>query len=238
MLFFTNTWMARQSIEQARSIAMCTPPRIDMCAPRRIFFVMSSQVETSHYSFPNSQRFLDCARNDKRLEPLRVPIGLLQTSFADVFEEFVNRREQDARALSTDTDIEVELVVEKMNVAIAQQPKKPSRGIEIFRVNDPVLDRETGVGRMGNAVTRSGNNSVQDSGERTKNRNGKDVALRYFNLPPALHQSRIGADAAEIIRAAERALRCLIAIIQISQTRKIRSRDRDPGLITRIIPGE
>ena len=36
MLFFTKICMAVHSIERARSIAMCTPPPIDMWAPRRI----------------------------------------------------------------------------------------------------------------------------------------------------------------------------------------------------------
>ena len=36
MLFFTKICMAVHWIEQARSIAMCAPPPIDMCAPRRI----------------------------------------------------------------------------------------------------------------------------------------------------------------------------------------------------------
>jgi hypothetical protein len=33
MLFFTNIWIAVQLMEQPRSIAMCTPPPIDMWAP-------------------------------------------------------------------------------------------------------------------------------------------------------------------------------------------------------------
>ena len=36
MLFFTKICMAVQLIERARSIAMCTPPPIDMWAPKRI----------------------------------------------------------------------------------------------------------------------------------------------------------------------------------------------------------
>jgi hypothetical protein len=36
MLFFTKICIAVHSIERARSIARCTPPPIDMCAPSRI----------------------------------------------------------------------------------------------------------------------------------------------------------------------------------------------------------
>jgi len=40
--------MAVHLIEQPRSIAVCTPPLIDMCAPRRsLFFVIPSEVEES-----------------------------------------------------------------------------------------------------------------------------------------------------------------------------------------------
>ena len=35
-LFFTNICIAVQRIDRARSMAMLTPPRMDMCAPRRM----------------------------------------------------------------------------------------------------------------------------------------------------------------------------------------------------------
>src|SRR5438477_3378721 len=46
MLFFTNIWIAVHLIEQPRSIAVCTPPPIDMCTPRRSF-VMSTVAAVS-----------------------------------------------------------------------------------------------------------------------------------------------------------------------------------------------
>ncbi|HKS31384.1 MAG TPA: hypothetical protein VJR28_03170, partial [Chthoniobacterales bacterium] len=42
MLFFTKICIAVHWIEQARSIAMCAPPAIDMWAPRRISDCRSS----------------------------------------------------------------------------------------------------------------------------------------------------------------------------------------------------
>src|SRR5438132_8537242 len=48
MLFFTNIWIAVHLIERPRSIAVCTPPPIDMCAPRRsLSFVMSTVAAVS-----------------------------------------------------------------------------------------------------------------------------------------------------------------------------------------------
>src|SRR5262249_10550287 len=63
MLFFTNIWSAVQLIEQPRSIAMCTPPLIDMCAPNRIRCLISCDVEqpqiNKSIAHRNSKRFLD-----------------------------------------------------------------------------------------------------------------------------------------------------------------------------------
>jgi hypothetical protein len=46
-----------------------------------------------------------------------VPVRLLQTPCAGVFEKLVNRCEQHARALHVEPQIEIELVVEEMNIA-------------------------------------------------------------------------------------------------------------------------
>ena len=89
-------------IERPRSIAICTPPAMDMWAPRRIADCglwiaergarRSFSLSLSASSFRNPQ---SPVRNC--LESLRVPIRFLQTSFAGVFKKFVDRREQDSR---------------------------------------------------------------------------------------------------------------------------------------------
>jgi hypothetical protein len=54
--------MAVHLIEQPRSIAVCTPPPIDMCAPNRILsFVMPTEVEESFRTLFAEQPVEDCA---------------------------------------------------------------------------------------------------------------------------------------------------------------------------------
>src|SRR2546428_220787 len=74
--------------------------------------------DISHQYFLNSKRFLDCARNDKDLKSFWVPVRVLKTAFADVFEKLVDRREQNTRALTADAKVEIEFVVEEVNVAM------------------------------------------------------------------------------------------------------------------------
>jgi len=79
------------------------------------------------------------------LEPLRVPVWLRDAAFAFVFEKFVHRREDDSGAAGFETDVEIEFVFEKINVAVADHAEKFAGDFEIVGVNDAVLDRERGV---------------------------------------------------------------------------------------------
>src|SRR5437016_4303883 len=199
MLFLTNICMARHSSEQARSIAVCTPPWIDMWAPNSTFFVMSS----------------DCARNDKRLEPLWMPIRLFQASLADVFEEFVNRCEQNARAFAADAHIEIEFVVEEIDIAIPEQPEQSARSIEIVGVNDAIFDRERGGARARDAVACAGHDVIENLRERPEYWDGEHVAIGDFDFAVALHETRVAAEPGEIVAPAERTLGGLVAVVEI-----------------------
>ena len=73
-----------------------------------------------------------------------MPIRILQAAFAFVFEKFVNRRQQYTRSFWIDSDLEVEFVVQKMNIAAPEHGEKSSRDLEIVGVNDCFLDGEIG----------------------------------------------------------------------------------------------
>src|SRR5207237_10896939 len=75
-------------------------------------------------------------------EPLRMPIGFLQASFASIFEKFIHRHQQYAGPFHVQPQIEIELVVEKMNVAMSKHAKKGAGRFEIICVNDAVLHFE------------------------------------------------------------------------------------------------
>ena len=92
-----------------------------------------------------------------------MPIGFFEASFAGVFEKFVHRRKHYARAFHVQPQIEIEFVVKKMNVAVAEHTKERASGLEILGVNNAVPDSEFGVCFMGNAVSAAGHDVVQDS---------------------------------------------------------------------------
>src|SRR5205823_11208051 len=96
------------------------------------------------------------------LEHLWMPIRLLQTSFGFVFEKFVNRREHDARALCADAHIEVDLVIEKVNVAVTHNAEKLSRHVEIVGMNNSIPARKFRVGIAGNAVADTRDDVIED----------------------------------------------------------------------------
>src|SRR4029450_8052954 len=131
-----------------------------------------------------------------------MPIGLLKASFAGVFEEFVHRREHYARAFHVQPQIKIEFVVKKMNVAVAEHTKEGASGFEILGVNDAVLDGEFGVCFVRDAVSAPGNDVVQNSCKRAKNRYAEPVPVAYFNLSAASHRSPSAAQTVELIRAA------------------------------------
>jgi len=92
-----------------------------------------------------------------------MPIGFFEASFDDVFEKFVHRREHYARPFHIQSQIEVQFVIKKMDVAVAEHTEERASGLEILGVNDAVRDGEFGVCFMGDAVSAAGHDMVQDS---------------------------------------------------------------------------
>src|SRR6266513_2578367 len=127
---------------------------------------MSTEAETSLNISENSKRFLDFARNDKELKPFRMPVRILQAALAFVFEEFVNRRQQDTGAFRIDPHVKVEFVVHEIDIAATDHGKKFSRDFEVFGVNDPFLDGEVGGRIPGDAVAGARKHQISNSGER------------------------------------------------------------------------
>jgi len=92
-----------------------------------------------------------------------MPIGLLEASFAGVFEKLVHRSEQHAGPFHVQTQAEIELVVEEMNVSMAQHAEKRAGGFEIVSVNNSVFDVEVRGRFVRNAISAAGNDVVQNS---------------------------------------------------------------------------
>src|SRR5262249_36647604 len=97
------------------------------------------------------------------LEPFWMPIGFLETSFACVFEKFVHRHENYTGPFHVQSQIEIKFVVEEMDITIAEHTEERASSLEILGVNGAVLDGEFGVCLMGNAVSASGHDVVQNS---------------------------------------------------------------------------
>ena len=92
----------------------------------------------------------------------------------------------------------------------AEHAEEFASDLEIVRVNDAFLDGECRRRLPGDAVSAAGTNGVQNSGERPKDRYGKDVAVSHFEFAVASHLSPITADAVELVRAAQQPLRSLV----------------------------
>src|SRR5205807_5592374 len=105
---------------------------------------------------------------DMTSESFRMPVRLGEGPFAFVFEEFVNRRQNNACAFGTDADVEIEFVVEKIDVATSEHIEKFSGHIEILGMNDSVLDRNGRSGVASDAVAGAWHHVIQDSRERAK----------------------------------------------------------------------
>ena len=104
------------------------------------------------------------AQNDKsELKSLRVPIGFFQAPFADVFEKFVHRHQHDTGPFHVQSQIEIEFIVQKVYVAVAEHTEKRASGFEILGMHDAVIDGEFGICFVGNAVSASGDDMVQNS---------------------------------------------------------------------------
>src|SRR5438270_8558301 len=154
MLFFTKICMAVQWIERARSIAMLTPPRMDMCAPRRI-----CELRLPIWDFL-VRRSIGLIEN---LKYFWVPIGFLQVPCAFVFEKFVHCREQHAGSVHVQAQTEIEFVVEKMNIAVTQHAEERAGGLESVGVSNAVLDLEIRGPCARDAVSAAGEDFVQNS---------------------------------------------------------------------------
>ena len=92
-----------------------------------------------------------------------MPVRLLQASCPGIFEKLVYRSEQQAGPFHVQPQIEIELVVEKMNVAVAKHAKKGAGRFEIICVNDAVLHFEIRGRVARDAVTAAGDDFVQNS---------------------------------------------------------------------------
>ena len=92
-----------------------------------------------------------------------MPIGFFEAPFAGVFEKFIHRQEDYARSFHIQPQIEVEFVIKKMNIAVAEHAEERASGLEILRVNDAVPHSEFGVCFMGDAVPAARHDVVQDA---------------------------------------------------------------------------
>src|ERR1700731_436241 len=119
MLFFTKICMAVQPMD-SHARWPCARRRRSTCAHPKELSILYSWLAATSKSF-------------------WVPVGLLQAAFADVLEEFVNRGEQNARAIRVHPHFKIEFVVEEMNVAVAEHAEEFSGGFEILGVNDSLL---------------------------------------------------------------------------------------------------
>src|SRR5437867_12599054 len=158
MLFFTNICIAVQRIDRARSMAMLTPPRMDMCAPSRI-----CELRLPICDFLVPRAIAQSRSQIESLKSLRMPIGFLEASFADVFEEFIHRHQHYAGPFHVQPQIELKFIIEKMNVAVAEHTEERASGLEILGVNNGVFDGEFGVCFVGDAVSAAGQDVVQNS---------------------------------------------------------------------------
>ena len=124
-----------------------------------------------------------------------------------------------------------------MHVAVANHAEEFSRHFEIVGVKDAISDGETGVRLVRQAVTRAGNDRGDQTGERTENRNGEDVALGDFQRAVTAHSTGVAVERRPGVHAAHAATRGLIFEIEIGQAREIDAVQRHVRLIMRITLG-
>jgi len=98
--------------------------------------------------------------NPNSLEPFWVPIGLLQAPFAGVFEKLIHRCEQQARSLHVQSQVEIELVVQEMNIAVTEHAEECAGSVEIVDMNDSFTDAKTRARLVRDAVPAAGNDMV------------------------------------------------------------------------------
>ena len=90
-------------------------------------------------------------------------IGFLKAPFTGVFEKFIHRCEQHAGSLHVQPQIEIELVIEKLDVAMTQHAKERAVCLEIVGMNNSLIDLEVCAPFVRDAVSAAGKNPVQNS---------------------------------------------------------------------------
>src|SRR5213078_2895433 len=94
---------------------------------------------------------------------------------------------QHAGSLHVEPQTEIELIIEKMDIAMTQHAKEGAVCVEIVGMNGSLIDLEVCTRFVRDAVSAAGKNPVQNSGERPKNRDGEDIAVGDFHLSTAAH---------------------------------------------------
>src|SRR5438034_1041729 len=122
-----------------------------------------------------------------------------------------------------------------MNIAVAEHAKEHAGCLEIAGMDNSLGYLKAGARLARDAVAAARDDMVENSRERSKNRNREDVAVGYFQLSTAMHSAGIASKASEVIGAAQLPARGLVVIVQVRQLRKIDSAYGDICSITLII---
>src|SRR5437763_9012778 len=73
---------------------------------------------------------------------LRMPIRLFQAAFGFVFEKFIERSENEAGSTGINADVEIDLVIEKMCVALPHHAKGSAIDVKIRGTDNAIFDCE------------------------------------------------------------------------------------------------
>jgi hypothetical protein len=192
-----------------------------------------SDCEETDWRRFRAARFIQSAIAN--LKSLRVPVRLRDRAFTFVFEKFVDRCEHDSGATGFDPDIEIDSVFDEMDVAVTDHAEEFAGYFEIVGVDDAVLDRQGGLGRFRDAVTGSGNDRGSQLGERTEDRDGKDVAFGHVRDAVALHGAGVAADTGPLVGAAQFSFCRLVFEIEIGEAGEIDPVEREVRMITLVV---
>src|ERR1700674_993405 len=118
-----------------------------------------------------------------------------------------------------------------MHVTVADHAEKFPRDFEIVGMKDALRDGEAGTRFVRQTVTAAGNDCGDQTGKRTENRNGKDVAFGDFQGAVAAHGAGVAVESAPGVHAADAAARGLIFEVEIGQAWEIDAIQRDVRLI-------
>src|SRR5207249_2456801 len=122
-----------------------------------------------------------------------------------------------------------------MNIAVAEHAKEHAGCLEIAGMDNSLGYLKAGARLARDAVAAARDDMVENSRERSKNRNREDVAVGYFQLSTAMHSAGIASKASEVIGTAQLPARGLVVIVQVRQLREIDSAYGDIRSITLII---